>query len=94
MIACLPQCQVHLHVHTSSCKLAVARKKKQKKNKTTGSDVLARTVRAFSVWSCCLLQMKRGGGKNNNAVVSMKNVPTEQSLRAHGYNFSAFHSTL
>lgn len=37
---------------------------------------------------------EEGGKKNNNAVVSMKNVPTEQSLRAHGYNFSAFHSTL
>ena len=36
------------------------------KNKTaTGSDVLARTVRAFSVWSCCLLQMKRGKKKQN-----------------------------
>lgn len=37
---------------------------------------------------------EEGGKKNNNAVVSMNNVPTEQSLRAHGYNFSAFHSTL
>lgn len=51
------------------CKLAVARKKKNKKKtnpKTTRSDVLARTVRAFSVWSCCLLQMKRQKKQQKN----------------------------
>lgn len=42
------------------------------------------TVRAFFVWSYCLLQMKRG---KKNAVACVKNMQTEQSLRAHGYIF-------